>query len=137
MIFDIIDTWNAPYVYSAMAQVIAAILAITLTFRVILSQRLKYRFPFKISGRLGISEVVYIFAGIALVSLSLILLMINCVFVLPFIVAATIIWILMLYQYFRAIASSLSFERLLERSRQNDKMSLDTWWKKYHGNIDK
>ncbi len=137
IILKYIDTFNAPYLYSAMAQVIAAILAITLTFRIILSQRLKYRFPFKIAGKIGRFEKAYFFAGIALVLLSLVFLMSNCVVFLPFTVAATIIWMIMFFKYYLVISSSLSLENLLESSRQKDKESLKVWWKKHHGNITK
>jgi|GEM_PF-3652367 len=137
MLYKIIDSWNAPYIFSAIAQVIGTILAITLTFRIILSQRLKYRFPLKISGILSKFEIVYFFSGVFLTLLSLIFLMIDCVIASPFIVAVTIIWMGMLYVYYRKTASSLSLEKLLEKAKRVDEESLRIWGEKYHGAISK
>lgn len=137
MLYKIIDSWNAPYTFSAMAQVIGAILAITLTFRIILSQRLKYRFPLKISGRLSKFEIVYFFSGVILALLSLVFLMVHYIIALPFVLTATIFWMFMLYVYYRATASSLSLENLLEMAKQKDKESLRIWGEKHHGIISK
>jgi len=113
-IFGNIDMQNVRYAYSAMAQVLAAILAITLTFRLIFSQRLRYRFPLNIVGSLGWVEKIFIFSGVILTSLSIIFLMFSYKGGLPSLVVCTVIWIVLLPVYYYYIKARLEIENLLK-----------------------
>jgi len=136
-ILSIVDSLNIPYTYSTISQVLAAILAITLTFRIILSQRLKYRFPLKIVGKLSPFEIFYFFTGAILTSLSVIFLMTNFEVAQPFIIAASVIWIILLLLYYYLVMRRLSLKNLLEMSRKDDEQSLKKWGDKHHGIITK
>lgn len=120
------------YAYSAIAQVVAAILAITLTFRVILSQRLKYRFPLKIVGKFSKDEILYFLIGTVLIVFSIFFLLIefNEVY-LPSIIVLTIItitlWIGSLLSYYKTVQTKLSLDHLLKEALLQDEIALLKW----------
>lgn len=124
-----IDINNLRYTYSAMSQVVAAILAITLTFRVILSQRLKYRFPLKIVGKLSNRELIYFLLGAVLISLSLSFLTVGFFRGLPILILVMIVWVFALVWYYRVVQNKLSIENLIKEALQEDRKSLQNWKK--------